>query len=330
MPMGSLLSRIRAVLQEAVLRRDEAITDERRRGIAVAVSLLVAFVLWFTFSMRETYSVVLEMPVEVRNLPEGRALSRMPPERVRVTVQGEGWELLKLQRSPPALRISAQEPQVDLFAAASESGELPTGVSVQSAIPSLLQLELEPEITRTVPIEPRVRVETAPLYDLLGPARVEPESVQVTGARSVLNTLAAWPTRRLDREEVRATVTATVALSDTLRGLVRRSVQQVQLTVPAALFTEATRELEVRTEAQPPGASPIRYIPGRVQVTYRIPVEQYERSLEAPDFYALVPYSEAINDTTGSVQPMLHLPEGLHVRDPRIAPRRLQYLIRVD
>lgn len=330
MPKDTLLTRVRAVLQEALVLRDTAITDERRRWIAIGLSVLVAFVLWFTFSMRETYSVVVEMPVEVRSLPAGRALSRMPPERARVTVQGEGWDLLKLQRSPPTLRISAQEAQVDLLAAASESSDMPTGISVQSAVPGLVQLELEPEVTRTVPIVPRAQVAPAPLFDLIGPARVEPDSVRVIGARSVVNALRAWPTVPLERDEVRGTVTAVVPLADTLRGLVRRNVQQVRMTVPAALFTEATRELEVRTEAAPPGAPPIRYIPARVEVTYRIPVEQYERSLETADFYAVVPYAVAVNDTTGSVQPVLHLPEGLHVRDARIAPRRLQYRIRVD
>ena len=96
------------------------------------------------------------------------------------------------------------------------------------------------------------------------------------------------------------------------------------------MFTEATRELQVRTEGAPPDSDPVRLIPSRVTVTYRVPVDQYQRSIDTEEFYAFVPYASAINDTTGTLQPVVHLPEELVIRDPRFEPRRLQYRIRVD
>lgn len=330
MAASTLIDRLRNQLPEGPWVSEQPGNEARRRGVAVLISVIVAFVLWFTFSMRESYSVVIEMPLVIQNLPEGRALSRLPPSLARVTVQGEGWELLKLSRRTPALEVSAQDANVDVYGAATESNRLPPGVVVQSVLPTALSLELEPRITRALPIRLRADIEAAPLYDVLSSPTVSPDTVVVSGARSIVNGLENWPTEQVDWEGLSETVDQTVPLSDTLAGLVTTSVRGVEVTVPVALFTEATRELEVRTEGAPPGADPIRLIPSTITATYRIPVDQYEESLEAGQFYAFVPYASAINDTTGTVQPILQLPENLFVRDVRFEPRRLQYRIRVE
>lgn len=330
MPLTNLYERLRTFLREVTEERETSEREVRRRWVAAAVSLVVAFVLWFTFSMRESYSLVIEVPIVVERLPEGRALGQAPPQRVRVMVQGEGWELLKLRRRPPELPIRTTDERVDVYAAASEINRFPPGVSVQSVAPSSIVLDLEPRITRTIPVRVRSQLETAELYDFLGPPTVEPDTVQVSGARSIVNSLQYWPTALLEREGISRTFTASVPLADTLRGLVTTSVRSVRVTVPAELFTEATRELEVRTEGAPPGTDPIRLIPSRVTATYRIPVDQFERAQQTSSFYAFVPYEAALSDTMGTVQPILHLPEDLFVRDARFEPRRLQYRIRVE
>lgn len=330
MPLTNFYERLRGFLKEVTSQRETSEREARRRWAAAGVSLAVAFVLWFTFSMRESYSLVIEVPIVVERLPEGRALGQAPPQRARVMVQGEGWELLKLRRRPPELPISTTDERVDVYAAASEMNRFPPGVSVQGAIPSNIVLDLEPRITRTIPVRVRTRLQTAELYDFLGPPTVVPDTVQVSGARSIVNTLQSWPTVLLEREGVNRTFTASVPLSDTLSGLVTTSVRSVRVTVQAELFTEATREIDVRTEGAPPGTDPIRLIPSRVTVTYRIPVDQFERAQETSAFYAFVPYEVALSDTTGTVQPILHLPEDLFVRDARFEPRRLQYRIRVE
>ena len=331
MAAPNLIERLRNQLPEGPWMPDEPGHEARRRGVAVLVSIVVAFVLWFTFSMRESYSVVIEMPLVIENLPDGRALSELPPRQARVTVQGEGWELLKLSRRTPSLELSAQNATVDVYGAATESNRLPPGVAVQSVLPTTLNLALEPSITRALPVRLRGDIEAALSHDILSPPTIAPDTVVVTGARSIVNALDNWPTERVVWEGLTETVDGTVPLSDTLAGLVSTSVRGVEVTVPVAFFTEAVREkLEVRTEGAPPGADPIRLIPSTVEATYRIPLDQYEASRETDEFYAFVPYATAINDTTGTVQPIVHLPENLSVRDVRIEPRRLQYRIRVE
>ncbi|MEM1043139.1 MAG: hypothetical protein AAGI91_10975 [Bacteroidota bacterium] len=326
----SFSDRFKVFLAERAARLDGAENEARRRWTAMALSGCVAFALWFSFSMLESYSVVVEMPLVVRDLPDGQALRRLPNPTARVTVQGEGWELFNLRRSPPTLEINAQEAQFDVFSAASEGGRLPPGVSVQSVVPDVIEPDLEPRIERALPVRPRTQLAVSSLYELLGEPTVDPDTVVVAGARSIVNSLSFWPTERLVREDVGASFTAPVALSDTLAGLVSLSLREVNLSAAVAVFTEAKRDLEVRTEGTPPGGNPVRLIPSSVTVTYSVPMDEFARAKTSERFYAVVDYASAINDTTGTVQPMLNLPQELHVRNARITPRRLEYRILVE
>ena len=129
--------RLRAMLPSTA---DADPSDEpaSRRSLAMLLSVIVALVMWFSFSMRSTYPLTVRMPVEIMRTPPGQALSAAPPATATVTLKGEGWTLLSLSRNVPTIRVVADGNQVDLAAALQESG-LPAGIQVQSIQPHALQ-----------------------------------------------------------------------------------------------------------------------------------------------------------------------------------------------
>jgi hypothetical protein len=299
---------------------------------ALLFSLALAFVLWFAFSMRKTYTVFVAMPVEVQAMPEGQALRTLPPRTARVQVQGVGWELLPFGRTPPPLQVQAQGNEVNLVAAATESKQIPAGLSVLGVNPAQITLDLEERITRTLPIRLRGEVGTAALYETIGVPVLSPDSVRVAGARSVLAGLDAWYTERLAIEGADETFAAAVPLADTLAGLVVKDTEATQVEIEVGQFTETTRLLDVRVEGAPQGVVAVRTIPARVTATFRVPAdpEQFDRALETDEFYAFVPFEAVQRDTTGTVRVLPHPPPGLAVRDVRLQPQRLRYLIRME
>ena len=79
--------------------------SSRRRTVEIVLSILISMLLWFTFTMRETHTRIIELPLEVVNIPENQALSQYPPETVRVQAVGEGWTLLRLGLRSPVVPI---------------------------------------------------------------------------------------------------------------------------------------------------------------------------------------------------------------------------------
>lgn len=299
----------------------------RRRGMVITVSIVVSSLLWFTFTMRETHMKILQMPTEVVNVPESQSLSQLPPERVRVQVVGDGWSLLRLRFSPPIIPINASQNEISVRDAIPD---LPKNVEVQSVSPSSLNLSKEHRIKRKLPVRLEVEIETPGTHDLVDDATVLPDSVEVTGAASVVGDLHEWPTVEQRFENVRDTLEVRVPLSDTLSGLVSKNIESVTVHAVSQQFSEGERLIDVTVQGQPSTRELVSLEPSTILVRYNVIFSQFKEAKKAMDFYATVSYDEIREDTTGHVRPDVHLPKGITLRDVRLRPERLAYYERID
>ncbi len=301
--------------------------SSRRRTVEIVLSILISMLLWFTFTMRETHTRIIELPLEVVNIPENQALSQYPPETVRVQAVGEGWTLLRLGLRSPVVPISAAQSQVQIADVVSEF--LPE-VQVQSVTPAVANLFKEQRIVRILPIRANITLETPATYDLLAPPKAFPDSVAVAGAVSVVSSLTEWPTVAQTFQAVRDTFEVRLALVDTLGGLVEKNVEDVLLRAISQEFTEDTREIVVTVQGQPSTRQLVSLEPSAVEVRYRVMLSQYQDAQRAMDFFATVSWDDIRRDTTGYVEPHLEMPDGIVLRDVEMIPQRLAYYQRID
>lgn len=293
----------------------------QHRGLVIAVCVLISFVLWLTFTLQEVKMVTLQFPTQVVNVPPDQALDELPPQSASVQVEGEGVQLLWMYYNPPVIPIDASQEQVNL----ADVLDLPDNVRLQDIMPNQVEVDKEPRVTSRIPIRSRVQVEMPPAYELVRPPRIFPDSVTVSGARSIVNSLEYWPTDSVTVEGVTDSVATRVALADTLSPLVTRSINIVTFVADAGKFAEATREIEVEVTGVPSGQNVVTLEPSTVRVRYRVLFDQLFESQRVPDFFATVSYDQIRRDTTGYVRPELHLPSDLTIRDPEMIPSRLQY-----
>lgn len=316
----SIIARIQTLFLQG--RSGEAEYDvPHNRGWVITLCILASCVLWFAFSMQETYTQIIEFPTEIRNLPDDKALAQMPPSSVKVQMEGEGIQILRLYYNPPAVPIDASQDVVDLGLSAPE---IVKNVSIQTVTPRLVDMSVEEKVSRRLPVEPRITMQFAAGYRMIGTVKAFPDSITVSGARSIVQNLQSWPTASRHLGEMRDSLNATIALSDSLASLIVTDVSEVVVKANVQAFTEASRRVEVRAVGLPPGVR-VTFSPAVVTVTYQIPLSQYDDVMEAEEFYAFVPYSDIERDTQGRVFPMLHLPDSLEVRGPRFEPQSLSY-----
>lgn len=320
-------SRLRTLIPPG---RDREIDDEGgRRALAMGLSLVVAAVLWFSFSMREAYTVAVRVPVEISSLPAGQALREVPVTQATVTLQGEGWTLLSLTRRRPTIRVEATDETVDLASALREQG-LPSGVSVQGVQPRVVDLALDERTTRRLPIRLRQNIRTRSYYGLLRPPRLAPDSVTVSGAQSILGGLTDWPTEVFTAQDVDGNLQREVALSDTFGGLLTPSVRSTMVDVSVGQFTETSRDLRVEVENLPPGIAGVRFDPAQVGVRFDVPSQgnAYDAALKTGALRAVVDWADIARDSTsGSVPVSVVYPGDLGVRNATLSPSRVEYFI---
>lgn len=295
------------------------------RGFIITMCVFIAIVLWFTLSIRETYTVPFEIPTQVINLPSDEALTTLPPATVQVQVRGEGMDLLGLRFDLPTLLIDAEQDEIDLNTLVM----LPQGINAEGVVPGIVRLAKEPRITRAIPIFSRVVVEPAEAYDFFSNPVLSPDSVVVSGARSLIEALAYWPTASFHRAGLKDSLRVMIPLVDTLAGLVSKSQDVTTLTVVASPYTETSRVLRIEPTEVPTTERIVQFDPPTVLVTYRVPLSQYDAAQVAADFYATVPYDRIRSDTTGQVQPTIHRPEDLSLRYVAVSPPAVRYYERL-
>jgi len=293
----------------------------RRKGLVVTICILASVLLWFTFAMRETYTRILEFPTEIRNLPADEALADLPPRTVRAQVEGEGIQLIRLYYDPPVIPIDAARGTVDLDVLAPD---VVKNVRLDAVTPRTVTVYKESRVQRMLPVRSRLSVATPAGHYVIGPVVLDPDSVLVSGAGSIVRGLSSWPTAAARITADDDTLNASVSLSDTLSGLVDVGDEAVSVRGRVREFTEATRVVDVLVLDAPPGQQ-VSLEPATVRVTFQVPLEQYDAAMTAGDFWAAVPYAAIRSDTTGSVVPVPHLPAGIVVRQLRLDPPALRY-----
>lgn len=300
-------------------RRDQ----DPNRGLAITVCVLLSCILWLSLTLGEQRTQTLRLPVEIVETPDGQALAEVPPSHVRVELQGRGLDLMRILYNPPVVEVSATTGQVNV----AQEITLPQGTSlqIQGVTPTSFEMALEPLQTRQIPVRSRVKVNPASAYELIDNPQLDPDSVEVRGAQSVVESLATWPTTVHTIDNLQDTVQVEVPLADTLGRLVEVAPTAVSLVARAGRFVEETREVEVDVTGVPSGQSLVSLQPSVIRVRYRVLFEDLFQARRSSEFFATVSYDQIRTDTTGYVTPRIGVPSDLLVRDPEPIPSQLRY-----
>lgn len=297
--------------------------EDSQRGTVIAVCVLLSVVLWLSLTLQEARMVTVAFPVEVVDVPRDQALTQRPPSTIQVQLEGTGMDLIRVVFNPSPVEVTAGDGSIDV----EEALDFPRAndARVVSVNPSTIRLQLEPRVERKIPVQPRIDVQLASAYELIDDPSLRPDSVTVSGAKSVVGSLTDWPTDSVRLQNVRDTIRRNISLRDSLSGLVDRSADRVTVLVRSGKFAEETREVQVEVTGVPAGQDLVALQPSTIRIRYRVLFAQLFASRRSSEFFATVSYSQIRSDTTGYVTPRIHVPSDLVIRDPEPIPPRLQY-----
>lgn len=293
------------------------------RGFVISMCVVFSVLLWFFSSMSESYTKSFDISTRVENLGEEEAFVTLPPSKVSVMVKADGLQLMQLYYNPPNIIIDANEAQLSVQNAVER--RLPQNVSVERTFPAFLVLNKEERQTKKIPILPRAEISWPATHDVVQDISVSPDSVEISGAGSILEKIKHWPTELFVKDDVKDTLDVSVQLADTLQGLVSLDLTETQLSVVTAQFTEGSRELVVHLKDFPSMQETLTLDPPIIEVKFKVPLSEYQKAQEASDFLASVSYDALRDDTTGFIEPVLVLPQGIWLQDVSMSPTKLRY-----
>lgn len=276
------------------------------------------------------YQTVIPIPLELENMRPNRSLARPVPRFVYAKVSATGWQIIGLPFVPAvhyALDVGDISNRYN-FSTAKDMMErlrLPQGIRTIEIKPETVAVVLDEKTRKMVPVEPLLRMSFREGYGLVGDIKTAPDSVLLTGAKTLLERVERWPTNSLEFSNLKNGVVTRAILSDTLAFGVTPTPTSVSVQFDVQPTAEKTLKGIAVEVNHVPGNRLVVLIPPKIDIIIRGGIEQVAAA-ELKDFSAYIDYRSILLDTTGSLQPVVTMPRNIKVVSQE--PARLQYVVR--
>ncbi len=178
-------------------------------------ALFFAIIIWIYTVLGNQYTHIFQVPLDIVNIVEGKTLKEPIPDKIEAEFTGKGSELVFLYLSPISgfkflldlqnIKYFYNFDLMDYYQRHPENIVLPRNMDItfnKVSHPDSIQVELDYESTRKIPIYPSVNIDTEPGYIKTGDLIIIPDSVFVTGPNFYVKQLSEITTDTLNREDV--------------------------------------------------------------------------------------------------------------------------------
>jgi len=195
-------------------------------------ALVLALLIWLLVSGEQTVERVLSVPLEFTSFPAALELVSEAPSSVDVRVRGSSGTISRIAVGELAalLDLASARPGRRVFHITEADVRAPFGVEVIQITPASIELTLEAQTSRTVPVAARVEGTPAAGFAVTG-VTVTPASVAVVGPAAMLDEVREATTEVVSVEGATGPVTDVVSVG-VVHPIVRvRQARTVSVTV---------------------------------------------------------------------------------------------------
>jgi hypothetical protein len=291
-------------------------------------SVIFAFILWGSISLSDMYYTNVDVKLTLSNFPQGYTTGSQLPEKIKLRVKGQGWRLVSINIGPESeFKVSvggdSGRQNVNLSNYLESNRWLLSDVEIINIFPDSLRFFVERIISRKLPVISGLGLEFKPGYGLASDIVLSPDSIVVSGPFSLLKTM----------KEIRT-------VDKSLSPLDSRTETEVNLPRMTG-FNYNSNSIEVILDIQRivdkqfenitvdvidiPQRKEVVLLPNKIGFNVRGGIEILGK-LQPDQFRAYVRYQSLVQDTTGSVTPVLEMPKNVTLQ--YLKPDRLRYVIR--
>ncbi len=304
------------------------------------VFLLIAIVIWYLNALSKDYTTDLKFTVKYTDLPEDKVLVNSPPEYLTLTINAQGFTLLKyrfglifypitLEASYQTLRKNNNAPQGEYFLTTQSvfdriAAQLSSDVKLRLVAPDTLKFLFSETIRKDIPVKSALQLQFEKGFLPKGNMLIDPGEVTVTGPQALIDTMQYVYTQEKIFKKLKDTLRTSIGLQPV--NQLRYSVNDVSIVQAIERHTEATISVPIEPVNLPEGLT-MKAFPGSVTVNCMVPIVDYEK-LQPYMFRAVVDYVSIkdVKDNQAKVKvTILRAPD--YVTDVKFHPKNVDFII---
>ncbi len=282
--------------------KDALLSIKQNRDLLVFLLFFVlATGLWFLNALRKEYTTTITYPVDYIKFPKDFIVLGKPQTKVQLKIKSSGYSVLPYHLgkvlNPEELNVSSFR-RMDFGQNSgayvltddlkkSFSDKLSNGIELIDIFPDTLFVNFEKKERKKVAVKFNSTLEFQPQYYQSGQVMIKPDSVEVAGPASVIDSI----------DYIETLFKFEDPLSDSLkRNVSLKSIKDIEINpsrvvinIPVEPFTQKNLSIPI-DQLNVPDSLRLRSFPGNVNVSFTVAVSQFN-NINAQDFSAIVDYN---------------------------------------
>lgn len=192
------------------------------KHIALKITaFLFGIALWFYVISLKNFQLEIEAPIILSKLPETLAIASKPPQSIPITVEGRPFDLIRMRAQlNKVASIIVDLHDIELGShrvhISSKNYSAPNFPNIRYVDEEdklcFIDLDIDTRIERNVPIKSNVTFSPANGYIITSEPALEPEGLNVSGARNALMRIIEVPTDSINYDSLKGPVSYTIPL----------------------------------------------------------------------------------------------------------------------
>ncbi len=179
-----------------------------------AVALVLSVLLWWIVGGERNALVGFAVPLEIRNIPAGMALTNKVDRQVDVRIAGPSTLISGLEQKEISVEVdlSGAKAGKEVIPLTERSVKIPAGFRVERVYPGSIEVVLEKLVRKTVPVHARIGG-TPEIRARIVKTEVDPPSLEVEALPDELSRLKTLTTEEINPEEAEGVFTSKVRVN---------------------------------------------------------------------------------------------------------------------
>ncbi|OSY88597.1 hypothetical protein WH52_06370 [Tenacibaculum holothuriorum] len=290
--------------------------------------------MWLLINLSKKYTTQVSYTLNYINLAQNKIFEKEPLKEIPITIKGTGFKLLAANFSNKSLDVN-----LDKIYKTKNNGyyllsnnlkanfqkQLANGIELQQVDIDTLHLNLGLLASKKVPLVADLDLNFQLGYDLSKPILLQPDSINVSGTKKLLDKLTHFNLQKVTLENISENLTTTskIILPEEFNQLKLNTTNTtIQLFVDK--FTEGEFEIPILVK-NVPNSIKLNIFPKKIKVVYKVGLKNFNKITE-DSFSVECDYLQTQKNNVSYLIPkLINKPE--MVTSVRIIPNKIDFLI---
>ena len=291
--------------------------------------LILAFIISITAKLSNNITQTITIQLEPFNVPVTDVLTEDKPKFINVTINSQGFNLIKYAFKDLKLKVNFSEISKDslnyLWNKDLEGYRISklfdNSTLIQDISPRELSFEYDLQSVKKIPVVINSKVEFSPGFNFVSSLRSKPDSILIIGPKATVDSIFNISTNKLEFKNLKQDINQTVELK--LNKELKYSESIVQILGEVDRFTEGQFNIPVKIINTPENLN-VNIFPKYVPVIFYTSLTDYN-SIDKSDFVVECDFSTINHENNILFPKLVSFPESVNRASIQLS--KLEYVI---